>query len=389
ALVVVQVALAVVLVVGAGLLGRSLVALAAVDMGFAPEQVLVLRTAVPIARFEEAPRATAFYRDLLPELRAVLGAISVAGVTSLPTAVRSNGRYWVEGGPGPDELGPRSPQAIFNVVTPAYFRTMRIPMKAGRDFTEADRREAPFVTIVNEALVRAAFPNEDPIGRWIRCGLDNLEPMTIVGVVADVRTWGPGRPAQAEIYMPYEQHPGPASSLALVARTQSPDPLALAETMRRTIRERNADVPVRAETMEMTLQTASATPRFRTALLIVFAGVALLLSMAGVYGVMAYTVSQRVPEIGVRVALGATPRDVLALIVGQGAKLTAAGLVLGVGLALGATRLLQGLLFGVTPRDPLILGAVTVLVAAAALGACYVPGRRALRVEPMTALRAE
>jgi predicted permease len=338
---------------------------------------------------DDAPRATAFYRDLLPELRALPGVTAAGAVTSLPTAVRSNGGYWLEGGPGPEQTGVRAPQAIFNVVTPEYFRAMRIPMKSGRDVEARDERDAPFVAIVNEALVREAFPDQDPLGRRIQCGLDTLEFMTIVGVVADVRTRGPARPAQPEIYMPYEQHPGPASAMTIVARTAAADPLALAETMRRKIRERNPDVPAKAETMEMTLDTATATPRFRTFLLAVFAGVALLLAVAGVYGVMAYTVSQRVSEIGVRVALGAAPGDILGMIVGQGAKLAGGGLAVGLALALAGSRLLEGLFFGVTGRDPATLAAVTILVAAAALGACYIPGRRALRIEPATALRSE
>jgi putative ABC transport system permease protein len=389
AFVVAEVALAVVLVFGAGLLGRSLVALAAVEMGFVPEQLLVLRTVVPVQSFAEAHRATAFYRDLLADLRTLPGVNAVSAVTSLPTAIRSNGGYWIEGGPGPEETGIRSPQALFIVSTPDYFRTLRIPMKTGRDFNDGDRRDAPFVAIVNESLARASFPNQDPVGRRIRCGLDTLEYMTIVGVVADVRTAGPSRPVQPEIYMPYEQHPGPATALNIVARTESPDPLALAETMSRTIRARNPDVPVRVSTMEGTLETASATPRFRTFLLVVFAGVALLLAIAGVYGVMAYTVSQRLSELGVRVALGATPQHIMKLIVGYGARLAALGLVLGLALSLAAGRLLQGLLFNVTPRDPLMLALVTVAVAAATLAACYIPGRRAVAVDPMLALRAE
>jgi putative ABC transport system permease protein len=390
AFVVAEVALAVVLVVGAGLLGRSLVALAAVDMGFVPEQLLVLRTAVPIASMADGPRAAALFRDVLPELRAIPGVLSVGGVTSLPTAVRSDGAYSIQGSPESERFDVTSPQAVLNVVTPAYFQTMRIPVKAGRDFTDGDGMDSPFVAIINEALARKSFAGRDPIGHRIRCGLDNLAWMTIVGVVGDVRTRGPARAAEPEIYMPYEQHPAPAAfSLSLVARTQSPDPLALTETMRRRIRERNPDVPVSASTMEMTLENASATPRFRTFLLVVFACVALLLAVAGVYGVMAYTVSQRVPEIGVRVALGASPRDILAMIVGQGAKLAGIGLVLGTAMALAAARLVQGFLFGVTARDPMILGAVVALVSVAALGACYIPGRRALRIEPMIALRAE
>ena len=388
AFVVAEIALAVVLVAGAGLLGRSLTALMAVDMGFDPERLLVLRTAVPVQTRADAARATSFYRDLLLDLRRTPGIDAVSGVSSLPTQVRSDGGYVIEGGPG-FESATRLPQAVLNVVTPDYFRTLRIPIRAGRDFGDGDRWEAPPVAIVNEALVRQSFGDRDPIGRRIQCGLDRLDFMTIVGVAADVRTWGPARPAQPEIYMPYEQHPMPAASLNIVARTHSEDPLALVETIRRKVSGLNPDVPVRATTMGATLESASETPRFRTMLLIVFASVALLLAIAGVYGVMAYAVSQRVPELGVRIALGATPGHILGLVLAQGAKLAAAGVALGLALALVSGRVLEGLLFGVTPRDPLIMVGVTAAIAVATLAACYIPARRAVRVDPMVALRAE
>jgi predicted permease len=384
-----QIALAVVLVAGAGLLGKSLMALSAVDLGIDVERLVVLRTTVPVANFNDAPRATAFYRDVLPEIRALPGIVAAGAVTGLPTAVRSNGGYWIQGGPGPEEQGIRSPQAIFTVNTPDYFRTMKVPIVRGRDFNDGDRRGAPMVAIVNESLARDAFQGRDPIGLTIRTGLDTLDPMTIVGVVRDVRTWGPTRPAQAEVYMPYEQHPGPATALNIVARAQTDNPTALAATISKLIRDRDPDVPVRVNTMEDTLATANATPRFRTLLLITFATVALVLAIAGVYGVMAFTVSRRVPEIGVRVALGATPSQVMALVLREGAMLTTTGLILGLTLVLAGARVLQGLLFGVTPSDPGVLVAVAVLVALAALTACAIPGRRALRVDPTTALRAE
>ena len=390
AFVVAEIALAVVLVVSAGVLARSLAAIAAVDMGFTPDRVLVLRTTVPVRSADDAVRATAFYRDVLPELRAVPGVSSAAGVTSLPTQVASNGGYWLEGGPSFDQLGiAKSPQAIFTVVTPDYFRTMGIPMKGGRDFTSADTRDAERVAIVNESLVRIAFGGQNPIGRRIQCGLDTPDFMTIVGVVRDVRTWGPQRAVQAEIYMPYEQHPGPATSLNLVARTDLADPLVLGDTMRRKIVERNPDVPVRASTMELTLETASATPRFQTFLSVVFAAIAAVLAVAGVYGVMVYSVSQRVPELGVRIALGATPEHIRSLVFAHGAKLAAAGLALGVVLSLLSGRVLQGFLFGVTATDPRVYGAVCAAGALATLAACYVPVRRAVRVDPMVALRSE
>ena len=387
--VVAEIALAVVLVTGAGLLARSLVALTSVDMGFDSERLLVLRTVVPVRTRADAPRATAFYRDLLADVRTIPGVGSAAAVTGLPTQIRSNGGYWIEGGPRPEQTGVSAPQAVFTVVTPDYFRTLRVPVRRGRDFSDGDRREAPMVAIINESLARESFAGQDPIGRRIQCGLDSLEFMTVVGVVADVRTAGPASPAAPEIFMPYEQHPGPATALNLVVRAESDDPLAFVEAIRRRIAARNPDVPVRATTMEGTLEAASGTQRFRTYLLVVFAGIALVLAVAGIYGVMAYTVSQRLPELGVRIALGATPRNIFGLVVAQGAALAAAGLVLGVGLALLAGRLLEGLLFGVTSRDPWSLAGVVIIVTLASLAACYLPGRRAVRVDPMVALRAE
>ena len=240
-----------------------------------------------------------------------------------------------------------------------------------------------------ETLARAHFGDADPIGRRIQCGLDSLDFMTIVGVTADVRTSGPALPATPEIYMPFEQHPGPATSMNIVARSSRDNPLALAETIRRRIATRNADVPVKAFTMEGTLDTASETPRFRTVLLVAFAVVALVLAVAGIYGVMSYTVTQRIPELGVRIALGAAPSSILLLVLRQGAALAATGVAVGLALSLIAGRFMEGLLFGVDADDPLILGAMTLAVADASLAACLIPGRRAVRVDPMVALRAE
>jgi putative ABC transport system permease protein len=387
--VVTEIALAVALVMGAGVLARSLVALANVDMGFRRDHLVVLHTTVPVSGRDQFPRAISIYRELMTDLRALPGVTAAGGVTSLPTQVRSNGGYWIQGGPGPEVLGMKSPQALFTVATPDYFRTLQVPLVRGRDFNDGDRLEAPLVAIINEQLARDAFPGVDPIGRTIRCGLDNLDPMTIVGIAKDIRTRGPGRPIQAEIFMPYEQHQGPATALNLVMRTDALDPLAIGNTAARQIRSRNPEVPVRIETMEMTMAGATATPRFRTVLLVTFAGVALLLAIAGVYGVMAFTVNQRIAEIGVRVALGAAPGDVIALVLKDGALLVGLGLAVGAALSLAGSSLLSGLVFGVSVRDPLVLTGVSILVALTALGACLVPSRRALRVDPLLALRAE
>ena len=389
AFVVAEIALAVALVMGAGLLGRSLVALAGVDMGFSGDRLVVLRTTVPVAGREQFARAIDVYRNTLTELRTMPGVAAAGGVTSLPTLVRSNGGYWVQGAPGPEVMGMKSPQALFNVVTPEYFRTLNVPIVRGRDFNDGDRIDAPFVAIINEQLAKDSFQGVDPIGRTIRAGLDSLEPMTIVGIVKDVRTRGPNRPVMAELFFPYEQHQGPATSLNLVMRTEAVDALAVGAAAARQIRGRYPEVPVRVETMDMAMSGATATPRFRTVLLVVFAVVALLLAIAGVYGVMAFTVSQRVPEIGLRVALGASPRDVMGLVLREGGVLIAIGLAVGAALSFAGARFISGLLFGVSARDPIVFVAVSLLVAMAALCACLIPGRRALKVDPLLALRTE
>jgi predicted permease len=319
----------------------------------------------------------------------VPGVLSVAGIRGLPsTSFHSNGGYWIEGGPGPEQQGIRSPQAVFTVVTPDYFKTMSIPHRRGRDFSERDQFAAPFTAIVNEALARQAFPGKDPIGQRIQCGLDSPAFMTIVGVVGNVRAYDPSRPPQPELYMPFEQHPFFATSLTLVARTVS-DPAIVAQSFGDVIRRANPNVPVRTSSMTSSLATSVATPRFRTLLLGAFAALALVLAMAGVYGVMAYAVERRTSEIGLRLALGAANGDILALVLKQGIALAALGIALGCALAFAVTRLLTGMLFGVAAVDPLVFAVVPLLLLASAVAASAGPALRALRVDPMSALRAE
>jgi putative ABC transport system permease protein len=392
-LVVAEVALAVALVVGASLLIRSFVALGQVSLGFSADRLLVMQTSVPSRDMAGARRATAFYGSLLTRLAAVPGVASVAAIRGLPSARsrfghESNGGYWLEGGQDPGVVGVRLPQAAFTVVTPGYFRTMQIPVRRGRDFTARDQFDAPFVAIVNDALVRQAFGDIDPIGRNIASGLDTHKFMTIVGVVGDVRSNDPSQPPAPELYMPFEQHPLTATSLAIVARTAG-EPMSVANTFRDAIRELSVDVPVRASTMNDALSIAVATPRFRTLLIGAFAAFALVLAIAGVYGVMAYAVSRRTAEIGVRMAMGAASGDILRLVMGQGLRLAVAGIAIGCAMAYALAQLLRGMLFAVAPADPLVFVAVPIALMLTAAAATAIPALRAARVDPMQALRAD
>ncbi|MGO9895235.1 MAG: ABC transporter permease [Bryobacteraceae bacterium] len=383
-LVVAEIALSVVLLAGAGLLMKSFLTLESVPLGFRPDHVLVMQADVPALNEAGGRRATQFYKALIADVAALPGVAAAGGTAAPPGQTISDGSYWVDR--LPEHLTVSAPQAVFSVVSPGAFGALEIPLKSGRDFNGSDGFEAPFTAIVNQSLARQSFPGQDPIGHSIYCGYDSLKPMRIVGVVGDVRQLGPATPPWPEIYMPYEQHP--RGDFQVLARTAA-NPLALSETLRRMVRNRDPNVPVKFSTLEENLADNVAAPRFRTLLLGIFAGLAVCLAMAGVYGVMAYAVGQRSNEIGLRMALGASRSDVLGLVLRQGLVYVALGLALGLAGAFAATRLLASFLFEVKPADPATYAAVAALLAAAALAATYVPARRATRVDPLTALRQE
>ena len=385
-LVVVEIALSVTLLAGAGLLMKSFLALQSVDLGFRAERVLVMEASVPSVDLDSAKRATRFYKELLGEIRNLAGVQAAGASMATPGQTRSNGGYFIDH--LPKEMSVNAPQAVFSVVTPQTFATLDIPLMAGRDFQENDTYEAPFVAIVNEAFVKQSFPGQDPIGHQIYCGLDSLTPMRVVGIVANMRQDGPAEESRPEIFMAYEQHPQPAADESVVVRTAM-DPTALTETIRARANALSSDVPVKFTTLQASLMENVATPRFRTVLIGVFAGLALFLAMAGVYGVMSYAVGQRSNEIGLRMALGATPSDVLRLILRQALVLSGAGIAIGLVCAAAVTQLLKSMLFEVKATDPLVYALVAALLAVVALGASYIPARRAMRVDPMVALRYE
>jgi putative ABC transport system permease protein len=263
-----------------------------------------------------------------------------------------------------------------------------IPLKSGRDFSESDTLDSPFVAVVNEALVRKSFPNQNPLGRTIFCPFDSFQGMRIIGVVGDVRQRGPEREPMPECYMPHGQHAFNGATLSLVVRTTG-DPNALTQTLRRLAHENTPDVPMKFTTMEAMLSENIAAPRFRTVLFAVFAGLGVCLAMAGIYGVMAFTVGRRSNEIGLRIALGASTGSVVRLILGQGLALAGIGLVLGLAASIASTRLLRSMLFQVQPNDPTVYIAVALLVGLVTLAAGYLPASRAAKIDPLVALRQE
>ncbi len=390
ALVVAEIALSVILLTGAGLLIRSFQALANAQIGYRTDRILVASTDVAVSDDKGLKRSVQFANDIMADIRALPGVISAGAAASPPGSRRSDGSYWIDTIPPREQLGITKEQAIFSVIGPGMFDTAGIPLKRGRDFNDDDTTDAALVTVVNEALVRESFAGRDPMGHFVYCGLDSWppKPMRIVGVVGNVRQNGPERQSMPEIYVPYQQHPGWSTNLSLLVRT-STDPLGLTEAVRRKVRERSTEVPVRFTTMRANFDQSVAAPRFRTLLLGIFAALAVCLAMAGVYGVMAYTVGQRSNEIGLRMALGANSRDVLRLVLGHGLLLAAIGLAIGLAGAVAATRLLTSLLFEVKPTDPITYAAVAVVLGVVALAACYIPARRAAKVDPLVALRQE
>jgi predicted permease len=381
--VVAEVALSVILLVGAGLLLRSFQALQQVDIGFTTERVLAAYTQYPVGSDEDRRNRITFYADFLDRLRATPGVSSAAGAAFLPMGKepRPARDYFIQGRPE-GQPGER-PKAEIQAITPDFFKTLEIPIRAGRDFDRTDTLERPRVAIINETLARASFPGESPLGRFIR--MNSRAPwVEIVGVVADARWQGPSQPTQPVVFFASAQ--GIGGSLSIFVRT-SLDEKSIAGSLRTLLHEANPTVPVRFETMEELFSFALAYPRFGTRLIGAFAAMAMLLAAVGVFSLLAYLVGQRTKELAIRRALGAKSVDVVRLVVSQGSRLVAIGLVVGLAGAITVARLLEKLLFGISPWDfNAYFGAIAALGIAAVL-AILLPAIRAAAVDPLIALR--
>jgi putative ABC transport system permease protein len=385
ALVIAEVALSLMLLVGAGLLLQSLGRLARVPVGFKPDGVLMFRVSLPTSTYSDPASMRSFIARLMPALEATPGVARAAASMALPPAMTTMAPYMTADQPM-IAIGER-PVGQWSAVTPDYFATLGIPIVAGRAIAAADTEQSPLVVVISQGLARRAWPNASPIGKKILVG---RFPgfAEVVGVAGDVKNNGLAREPMVEMYTPYRQRPWPRMQFAV--RSAGGDPLVLVNAVRNAVREVDRELPItQVETMDAALADSIATERLMAWLLFAFAAVALVMASAGLYGVIAYTVTQRTQEIGVRMALGADPRSVVRLVAAEGMRLTAAGMIAGTLAAAAVSRAMRGMLFDVSPADPLTYAAVLGLFAATACAALIVPARRALRVDPLTALRAE
>jgi putative ABC transport system permease protein len=388
ALVVMEVAATLVLLIGAGLLIKSFIRLYETDLGFKAEKVLTMSLALPLAKYPDVQAAAAFHQKLVDRVASLPGARAAGVINYLPLQQWGfNGGIAIDG-QGPYEPG-RGPLAEFRAISPDYFRTMGVPLISGRSFTPQDQSNSAPVVIVNQALAQRYLSGQDPIGKRIRSVGNNWR--TVVGVVGDVRQSGVTQLARAEVFVPVTQAiwTSLTQTMSLAVRAEA-EPGALISAVRNAVKEIDPAQPVfNVKTMEAVVADSVSDRRLNMLLLGIFATVALTLAVTGIYSVMSYTVSQSTREIGVRMALGARPMDVLKLVAGQGMSLTFAGVVLGVAGAFGLTRLMATLLYGVTATDPLTFAIVSALLVIVALLACLLPARRATKVDPMVALRNE
>jgi putative ABC transport system permease protein len=388
ALVTVEVAIAVVLLVGAALLIQSLWRLQKVDAGINPHNVMTFELGLPEVKYD-AKKQSEFYRQLQARLSQLPGVEAASSVLPLPLSGSNMGiSFEIEG--QPVERG-QQPSSAFRIVGLDYFRAMGIRLLKGRAFDERDGYDGPATIIVNEAYAQRFFPNEDPIGKRIRPGISvetGKRPWReIIGVVGNVRYLSLKRDFTPEYYVPQVQIP--LDSTSLVVKTAG-DPHSIVGAVREEVRAMDKDLPLfNIRTMDDYLSQSVAQPRLYALLLMIFAGLALLLTIIGLYGVMSYSVAQRTHEIGIRMALGASSRSVLAMVVRQGMLMVTAGIGIGLGVAYVATKVMAKLLFGIGAKDPLTFAAIAVIIAGIALAACFVPARRATRVDPMIALRYE
>jgi putative ABC transport system permease protein len=385
ALVVAETALALTLLVGAGLLIRSFIRLQRVDPGFNPRNVLTAVVTLPQAVYPERNQIAPFYSQLLERVRTLPGVQSAAAVSSLPLAGNDNDAgFLIEGRPAPQP--DQRPVAWVSSVSQDYFRTMGMRLIAGREFTERDNENSPKVVIISQATARRHFQNEDPIGKRIGNGRPDGW-REIVGITADVKHFGLTQDARVSMFFPDRQRP--SRQMFIVARTTA-DPLSMGPALRGAVAAMDKNLAVsNISAMEEVTSQSIGQERFTLLLLGVFSALALSLAVAGIYGMMSYAVAQRTHEIGVRLTLGAQTRDVLKLVVTQGMTLVLAGVGIGLASSLALTGFIKGLLFGVSATDPMTFVAISILLSIIALLACYLPARRATKVDPMVALRSE
>ena len=391
-LVIAEVALTLVLLVGAGLLLKSFLRLQEVNPGFQPDHLLTAQISLPPARYAEDQKIIAFHQELINRMKSLPGVQAVGMSMSLPpNQLQISNPFGIEG--RPLAPGQTRPLAEEMTISPDYFTALGVPLLRGRFFTDAEKAGAPEVLIINEAMARRFFPNEDPVGKRLQTGDPNPNKPweTIVGVVGNVKYTGLKAEESPTLYAPYTT-PDWVSwsrSMYLVVRTAD-EPLGLSSALRQQVRALDPNLPVvKLKTMEQVIHESVTEPRFRTSLLGLFATVALLLATIGIYGVISYAVTERMHELGIRMALGAQPGDVLRLVIGQGMKLALGGVAIGLAASFALTRLMKTLLFGVSATDPLTFAVIAVLLTGVALLACWIPARRATQVDPMIALRTE
>jgi len=388
ALVVLEVALALVLLIGAGLMIKTLIRLQGLDPGFRPDHVLTVRTAMPRQKYGELPKRAAFYQQVLERVQALPGVVAAGYTTSVPLVWRGGtNSFSIEGhAPAPGQ------DANHRQISPNYFRALGTPLRTGRYFDEHDGPESLPVAIVNETMARQFWPNEDALGKRFKLGPpDSTRPwLTIVGIVGDARQMGLDVPVKAEMYFPCQQIDVFWASPSYLAIRTSGDPMSVVAAVRREVWAVDKDQPIsNVRTMEEILGEEVSPRHLQMSLLAGFAALALLLASLGIYGVLSYVVTQRTPEIGLRMALGAQPRDVLRMVVGQGMLLAILGVVIGVAAAVALTRVMSSLLFGVSATDVSTFVSVSLVLMAVSLAASYLPARRAMKVDPMIALRYE
>jgi predicted permease len=395
--VVIEVAMALILLVGAGLMVRSLDALWRADPGFHPSHAITFSLSLPTTATTNAAETRARLRQFEEKMQAIPGVQAVSSTLgSRPMIHNSTEAFWIEGQPKPANEYDMN-QAMFYLADPGFAQAMGITMERGRFITPADNEHSPVVIVIDDSFARTYFPNQDPIGKHVNLALFGV-PAEIVGVAGHIKQWGLDADAkaaiQAQFYYSFMQltdklMPLAATGVAVVLRTEG-NPTAVMGPVRRAVQELDPrEVVYNVETMDEVVSNSFAARRMSMMLLSIFAALALVLACVGIYGVISYLVGQRTHEIGVRMALGAQPSDVLRLVIGHGAGMALMGIAIGAGAALGLTRLMASQLFGVSVHDPVTFAGVAILLLAVAVAACYFPARRAMKVDPMVALRYE